>query len=371
MRSIIFESRSHVQQGNNMANSFTAQSHAQRDMSPFRPQTHPFFISTRRGMVVGQLPPPPNPDQFADVYNAYNPPAQVPGIMLDNGLRANDSVATGGKWPVSRTEEAITNAINDLIEAYSESNPQVFRTLLHRHLARLEEIEQYGEQQLRLAAQKELARRKEKAKMAAQETALHGESDGSEVDNTKLTTAADSESSNKGNVKMTDTDALQPTFMPSLPTKTSTTDRATNTEQLICYSDQHRQPIPPPFSLSTYIPPTVPNRMSVYITPYVHTTMHYSQPWIWPDAPVHATSYIAFRNGIRLRANVPDSMPDEKMTMVFGYGWDDFCCVVTGEDSWRDWFMRDLMHAGRRGGVGVWRMRVCVVGGAGSSGRDA
>lgn len=280
-------------------------------------------------------------------------------------------VSVPGYWNASRTEKAILDAITELKWAQRESDPRVFRSLFEQHIARLNEIEQYEDQQSAMS----VADQTSGILVPGQDNTVATQMEHmAETDDTERLTmagpAADtvalSEQQEDEDVTMNDAaDPVQSSLTATTTSNNTTTvDRATNNEPTIniSHADRyHRSEIPPSFPLTAYLPPILPQIMTVYITRYSHTATTYAQPYIWPDAPVHILSYNAFRDGIRLRAEVPDSVTDEKLTMVFGYGWNDFCCVIAGETSWRNWFIPDLRRAAERGSVRVWRMRVCVV----------
>lgn len=360
MRGIIFEVKSYAQQKRASTDFGLIPTNRQDRHSPFSPPSNAFVPSDQSRRYDGPTQIS-EADWSSSASTVYDPTVD-PSRPLLTGTFGGSINLPPRYWPASKTEEVILNAMTSLIHAQQESQPEVFKTLWHRHLARLEELEQFSEQQLRIET------KRENTQSDGLECA--GDLNGDKTNETDMISAVESKLTN-GDIVMTDcpTDPIQgrPRSSPK-STSPHTTDTTTTTTLQTSHSDAHRQPLPPTFSLPTYLPPTIPNRMTVYITPFATTTIHPSQPYIWPDAPVHETSYIAFRNGIRLRANVPDSVTNEKLWMVFGYGWDDLCCVMKGEESWRGWFIRDLRRAASRGSVGVWRMRVCVVGGGGGGG---
>lgn len=369
MRSVIFELKPSAQRNYNLGgplntpNSMTTNDLRRRMSHPCTPVATP-SRHTRQGTAYGQGTQSPEPDLSARTEISYDWDAQSPKRWFDDAPPANE-VTVPGFWHTSKTERVILNAITKLIEAQHESHPKVFATLWHRHVARLEEVEQFEEQQSVMAGGHQdtvdLDQQDNTATIQTEATteSVHYRKNDTDVTMTILKSGESAERT------ITDADHQHITLSAPLTTtstfKGATTDRGTNTESNVSLSDQHRPSMPPHFPLTSYLPPTPPNRMTVYITPYTHTAMHFAQPYIWPDAPVHPTSFTTFRNGIRVRANVPGSIVNEKMSLVLGYGWNDFCCVVTGEDTWKNWFMKDLRWAAERGGVGVWRMRVCVV----------
>lgn len=376
MKDIIFELKPQLRQSNDVdgsqieSRSMRGRRHRQTSVSSS------LFASTvpaRRGDNFGRPTQSPEPHVFTQDGSAYGRPFQTQRQCINADALVDRTTASGKHWPASKTEEVILNAITNLKLAQKESHPEVFTTLWHRHLARLGEIEQFEEQEARLAV----------ASRDNVNTTGHGDmnpadltqdiDDGGAHD-TNATTVERFLSTQEEDVIMTDTrysDLPTPDPTPttrSFPAEISSADHAANIESITSYSDEYRSITSPSFAVTAYIPATIPNRMAVYITPYDQNASHFVQPYIWPDAPVHETSYIAFRNGIRLRANVPDSVFGKNMQLVLGYGWNDFCRVVTGENSWRGGFMEDMRSAAKKGRVGVWRMRVCVV--VGGSGTD-
>lgn len=238
-------------------------------------------------------------------------------------------VAATTRWSEERIAQAITNMLADFHETLDHSHPEVFNRIWEEHKARMEEIWQYREQQAAMKGQ-------------------------------QIVDIRDFQGNPSNNLPDASTKIGSSDSRNLMPPSSKTADKGVNTETNLALSTKYPAGIPPQFPMTSYLPPALPQIMTVYISPFSHTSP-YPQPYIWPDAPVHSTSYAAFRNGIRLRTGIPDRIADVNLTMVFAYGWNDFCRVVKDEEAWKNWFMIDLRKAAERHGVRVWRMRVCCL----------
>jgi len=280
-------------------------------------------------------------------------------------------IAPPRKWSHDELEDAIQKIIMTLEDARKNSHPEMFSRIWDAQMARLVEYEQYEKQQADMPTPVNGTSTQQNTYLADQEdgTSLEHTED-EDVDIFDTDANADADSSMK---KDTDwIDLLRPDqTTPSthqIIHPTATHPPTTNHQQPHLPTlplTSHLSPHHPSstFPLTAYIPPSLPIILTAYITPFstsTSTSTTLLQPYIWPDAPVDSTSYTPFLRGIRLRANVPDSIPNEKLALVLAYSWSDTCRVVRGEGDWVV-VMTDI-KAAARSGVEVWRVKICCVG---------
>ena len=279
--------------------------------------------------------------------------------------------ASPQKWSQGRLEGAIQDIITTMEEARRNSHPEMFSRIWQAQMARLVEYEQYEKQEADI------------------ESSTHGESNpqngdlpdtpdtvSSPATDDEDTTMVDASPSTKSSINNNSPNELQAdqassSRHQSIPATTNTTPTSDRIDAQPQPQPHTQQPPPPTLPATTttypYLPPSLPHVLSAYITPFSPTAAtspnaptSSDQPYLWPDAPCHETSYPAFRSGIRLRAGIPDRIGDDKLGIVIAYAWNDSCRAVMSEGDWRNGFVRDLRGAARRG-VLVWRVRVCCV----------
>lgn len=234
-----------------------------------------------------------------------------------------------GKWTERQSEEAMLHVIKTLTDTRLNSDERIFKQVFERFMARLEEIEYIDD-------------------LDIPDRTGNPEFDEDERSIMTGTSAADDADSSHDamSIVVSDDDAVA----------TATT----NPHKMMTIRPQTRTLLPASGSLESYLPAAYPETMAVYITPF-STTSTATTPYSWVDAPCLPYDYSQFVSGIRLRANVPDALHDNKMAIVLAYGWNDFCRVLKYERDWRDGFQRDIRLAAERDRVDVWRMRVCCV----------
>jgi len=275
--------------------------------------------------------------------------------------------ASPQQWSQERLEDAIQDIITTMEEARRNSHPDMFSRIWQAQMARLIEYEQHEKQEAEIQSSTHGGLSLQNGDQSDAPSGISPDATDDE-DATMVDAVTDVETSiNSGFV-----DELQADHSTSSPHHSIPPTGSMRTSHS---RDGHlhphiQQPPPPSVSIATtptHLAPSLPQVLSAYITPFSvlpsaspPTNPNSSQPYLWPDAPCHTTSYPAFKGGIRVRAGVPDQISDEKLGFVIAYGWNESCRAVMGEGDWEHGFVEDLRRAARKG-VTVWRIRVCCV----------
>lgn len=275
--------------------------------------------------------------------------------------------ASPQQWSQDMLEDAIQDIISKMEEARRNSHPDVFSRIWQAQMARLIEYEQYEKQEAEIQSSTHGGSTMQNGDQSDAPSSTSPQATDDE-DATMVDAVTDAEAS----INSDSVDSLQADHPTSSPHKSIPQTGSTRTSHSINVPLHPHVPQPPPPSVSTttatpHLAPSLPQVLSAYITPFSllpsappPTDPASSQPYLWPDAPCHSTSYLAFKRGIRLRAGVPDHISDEKLGFVLAYGWNDSCRAVMGEGDWEHGVVEDLRWGARRG-VTVWRVRVCCV----------
>lgn len=265
-----------------------------------------------------------------------------------------------GKWTAGQTQEALLRIITDLQQVRMNSHEETFTRLFEQHMARLEEIDYVEGQQTSGGKQKSSEDFAEQPVDSEDESITTRNEDFDEARRSLIVKlklpdtiqedvmnialkSAHKVLSQLARQTISDAEALRKSLSPNVKMLTSPT----------------HLPSQPSVYQSMLLPPTIPETLTACITPY---SIRYAsnQPYVWLGAPVMPDSYVKFRDGVCLRANVPGGVKVESVKLVLSYAWNDNCRVIGCEEDWT-WLILDIRDAAHRG-VDKWRLKVCVVG---------
>jgi hypothetical protein len=215
------------------------------------------------------------------------------------------------------TDQAIVDLVVRLADARARSDPEIFQRLWDQHVGRLDELE---------TCHNVLDRPDAVARTPAAVVGREAEEEFTAARNTPGSTAVVPQKLNLSN------------------------------EPFATIGNPTLQPWP------RTVPAQVPAVMAVYISTAPPESPYTRQAYMWPDAPVRMVDQTAFYNGLMLRVKIQGV---KVMGLVMSYGWCDVArWVAWGAEGQREgWsvLQNDLAWAAGRG-VGVWRMKVLVVG---------
>ncbi|KAK5944548.1 hypothetical protein PMZ80_003830 [Knufia obscura] len=278
-------------------------------------------------------------------------PLQREALPQNQHSHSHHEIAPAAKWSQSEVEEAIEDKRARTVIQRCSSR------IWEAQMARLVEYEHYEQQQADT-----LSPTTHSEPQQNDDTEVQADLTSPEPTDDEDTAMVDAESNIAKDETLKSLNELQADETTPPPHQ----DLTPNTNDLprhITHLPTPLTSLPTPYTnpLTSSITPAIPSSLTALITPFSPTpSTTNTQPYLWPSAPTTPTSYPYFLSGIRLRANIPDHIPDSQITLVLAYSWNDSCRVVRNEGDWVNGFMGDLRGAGRKDVV-VWRVRVCCV----------